>query len=209
MDMGRLVQRLLLGGYQRTGTVMEPGEFAVRGGIVDLFPPGRLSPVRLDLFGDTLESIKSFDAETQRTQKLVQKLILMPISEVAFGEAAEKQFRQGYLELFGGNTVDDLLYQAVSAGQRYPGEEHWLPLFHEALETLFDYVGEAMVTFDHMAEEAIRQRCEQITEHYQARVDGLESASFGAAPYKPVPPDRMFIGGLEWANALRLRRTRL
>ena len=99
--MGELIQRLNLAGFTRTGTVMEPGEYAVRGGILDLFPPGRSSPVRLDFFGDTLEHIKAFDPETQRTGKIVQRLTLMPISEVAFGEAAEKLFRRRYVETFG------------------------------------------------------------------------------------------------------------
>ena len=209
IDMNLLVQRLLLGGYQRTGTVMEPGEFAVRGGILDLFPPGRANPVRLDFFGDTLESIKTFDPETQRTQKLVQKLTLLPVSEVAFGEAAEKTFRSRYVELFGGGTSDDPLYQAVSAGQRYPGMEQWLPLFHEKLETLFDYVQGSDVSFDHLAEDAVAQRFDQIMEHYQARVESLEAAKFGAPPYKPVPPDLMYITGTEWHSylgALRVRR---
>ena len=92
--MGELIQRLNLAGFTRSGTVMEPGEYAVRGGILDLFPPGRSSPVRLDFFGDTLEHIKAFDPETQRTGKIVQRLTLMPISEVAFGEAGEKLFRR-------------------------------------------------------------------------------------------------------------------
>src|ERR1043166_5806560 len=83
IDMNRLIQRLNLAGFQRTGTVMEAGEYAVRGGRLALFPPGRLAPVRLDFFGDTLEHIKAFDPETQRTGKIVQKLTLMPISEVA------------------------------------------------------------------------------------------------------------------------------
>ena len=119
---------------------MEPGEFAVRGGILDLFPPGRSSPIRLDFFGDTIESIKAFDAETQRTTKPVRKLVLMPVSEVAFGEAPTALFPPRYVELFGGATGDDPLYEAVSAGQRHPGQEHWLPFYHEQLETLFDYV---------------------------------------------------------------------
>ncbi|MGI9403498.1 MAG: transcription-repair coupling factor, partial [Hyphomicrobium sp.] len=140
MDMGRLAQWLALMGYVRTGTVMEPGEYAVRGGIVDLFPPGRSSPVRLDFFGDTLETIKAFEVQTQRTTKTVRKLALIPVSEVAFGEEAEKHFRSRYVELFGGATGDDPLYEAVSAGQRYPGQEHWLPLFHDHVETLFDYL---------------------------------------------------------------------
>ena len=87
IDMGQLIQRLNLAGFTRSGTVMEPGEYAVRGGILDLFPPGRASPVRLDFFGDTLEHIKAFDPDTQRTGRIVQRMSLMPISEVAFGEA--------------------------------------------------------------------------------------------------------------------------
>ena len=101
IDMGELIQRLNLAGFTRSGTVMEPGEYAVRGGILDLFPPGRAAPVRLDFFGDTLEQMKAFDPETQRTGKLVQRLTLMPISEVAFGEAGEKLFRRRYVETFG------------------------------------------------------------------------------------------------------------
>src|SRR4029078_4707671 len=106
MDMNLLVPRLNLAGFQRPGTVMEAGEYAVRGGILDLFPPGRSAPVRLDFFGDTLEHIKAFDPQTQRTGKILQKLTLMPISEVAFGEEAEKRFRRGYVEMFGPATSE-------------------------------------------------------------------------------------------------------
>ncbi len=203
MDLNRLTQRLSLAGYTRSSTVMEPGEYAVRGGILDLYPPGRSTPVRLDFFGDTLESIKAFDPETQRTApKVIQKLYILPITEVAAGEAAEKLFRARYVEMFGGAKGDDPLYEAVSAGRRYPGMEHWLGLFHETLETLFDYVAGAPVSFDHLAEEAVKQRFEQIGEHYKARVDALEVSAFGAPPYKPVPPDRMFLDGRSWGAVL-------
>src|SRR5262245_17468223 len=198
LDMHELVQRLNLAGFQRTGTVMESGEYAVRGGILDLFPPGRSSPVRLDFFGDTLEHIKAFDPETQRTGKIVQKLTLMPVSEVAFGGEAEKRFRRGYVETFGPAPSDDPLYEAVSAGQRYPGMEHWLPLFHERLETLFDYVGDAPISFDHLAEEAVGERLALIADHYEARVKGLESQTFGAPPYKPVAAAAMFLTREQW-----------
>ena len=203
IDMGQLTQRLGLMGYQRSGTVMEPGEFAVRGGILDLFPPGRATPVRLDFFGDTLETIKAFEVQTQRTTKPVQKLALLPVSEVAFGEEAEKLFRSRYVELFGGATGDDPLYEAVSAGQRYPGQEHWLPLFHEHLETMFDYLPGVPVSFDHLAEEAVTGRFEQIAEHYDARLASLEQQSFGAPPYKPVPPERMYLDDKSWSAALK------
>ena len=202
IDMGQLTQRLMLAGYTRTSSVMEPGEYAVRGGILDLFPPGRTNPVRLDFFGDTLESIKSFDAQTQRTMKVVQKLVLAPISELAFGEGPTALFRKRYIELFGGATSDDPLYEAVSAGQRHPGQEHWLPFFHETLETIFDYVPGARVSFDHQTGEAIQRRFEEINEHYQARVDSLETATFGAPPYKPVPPERLYLDGASWGKII-------
>ena len=208
IDMNRLIQRLNLAGFQRTGTVMEAGEYAVRGGILDLFPPGRLAPVRLDFFGDTLEHIKAFDPETQRTGKIVQKLTLMPISEVAFGEEAEKRFRRGYVEMFGPATSEDALYEAVSAGQRYPGMEHWLPLFHERLETLFDYVPDAPVSFDHLAEQAVEERLALIADHYEARVKGLESLTFGAPPYKPVRAASMFLTSQEWGERQSERSVR-
>ena len=202
VDLNRFVQRLTLAGYTRTGTVMEQGEFAVRGGILDLFPPGRQNPVRLDFFGDTLESVKTFDAETQRTVKALRKLILMPVSEVAFGEAATALFRSRYVELFGGATGDDPLYEAVSAGRSYAGQEHWLPFFHDHLETLLDYMDGAAVSFDHLVDDAVKSRFEQVNEHYLARTEGLESERFGAPPYKPVPPDRMFLDAGQWKKAL-------
>ncbi|MDX2258131.1 MAG: transcription-repair coupling factor [Hyphomicrobiaceae bacterium] len=206
IDMARLIKRLGQAGFVRTGTVMEPGEYAVRGGILDLYPPGRGTPIRLDFFGDTLESIKSFDAETQRTLKTLQKAVLMPISEVAFGEEATSRFRTRYVELFGGATGDDPLYEAVSAGSRHPGEEHWLALFHDKLETLLDYCAGAVVSFDERAEEAVRLRFDQIEEHYRARVEAREVATFGAPPYKPVPPGMMFLDGRAWAEALAGRQ---
>jgi len=202
VDRTRLVERLEQAGFTRSSAVMEPGEYAVRGGIVDLFPPGRQNPVRLDFFGDTLESIKAFEAQSQRTTKPVQKLVLMPISEVALGEVAVAEFRRSYVALFGGATGDDPLYESVSAGHRYPGQEHWLPLFHGGLETLLDYMPGAIVSFDHLAEEQIRQRFDQIKEHYDARIEALEVKTFGAAPYKPVPPGQMFLDGRAWGAAL-------
>ena len=205
VDRTRLIERLTLAGYVRTGTVMEPGEFAVRGSLVDLFPPGRQSPVRLDFFGDTIESLKAFDPETQRTGKIVQKLILMPVSEIAYGAEAESRFRSGYVAAFGAAKGDDPLYEAISAGHRYPGMEHWIALFHEKLETLFDYLPNALLSFDPMSDETIADRFEQIRDHYEARVNGLESTVFGAAPYKPLSPERTYITQKEWKGLLEKR----
>lgn len=205
IDMGALAHRLQLIGYNRSSTVMEPGEFAVRGGILDIFSPGRSTPVRLDFFGDTLESIKSFDIETQRTLKPVARIALMPVSEVAFGDEAIAHFRRRYVELFGGATGDDPLYEAVSSGRRYQGQEHWLPLYHERLESLFDYMGEAAISLDYQVDEVAKARFEQIAEHYDARIEGLEQKTFGALPYKPVPPAEMFLDSTEWTKTLAAR----
>ena len=198
LDMGELRRSLEIAGYVNTSTVMERGEYAVRGHIVDLYPPGRASPVRLDFFGDTIETIKPFDPETQRTAKTINRANLLPVSEVSFGEAAISRFRTRYIELFGAVTREDPLYEAVSAGQRFPGLEHWLPLFHDGLDTLLDYLPGASLVLDHLTDDAVKDRLEQISEHYQARVDGLEQTTFGAPPYKPLPPDRLYLGDAEW-----------
>ena len=141
-------------GYIRTDTVREPGEFAVRGGIVDLFPAGAAQPIRLDFFGDTLESLRSFDPLTQRSTGALDKFVLRPVSEILLDDAAIQRFRSRYREQFGAIGSDDPLYELVSAGRRHAGMEHWLPLYYETLETLFDYLPKAAVSLDHQAEEA-------------------------------------------------------
>lgn len=201
-----LVAQLEASGFIRSGNVMEPGEYAVRGGIVDLFPPGRKRPIRLDFFGETLESIRAFDPETQRTSRTLKEFILLPVSEVPFGADATRQFRQRYVELFGPVTSSDPLYEAISAGSRFPGMEHWLPLFHETLEALFDYVPGAAISFDYLAEDARTRRLEQIDDHYEARETALEQQIFGAPPYKPVPKNELFLPAEDWNAALSGRR---
>ncbi|MGB0084818.1 MAG: transcription-repair coupling factor [Rhodomicrobiaceae bacterium] len=209
VDMGSIAKRLERWGYRRSGTVMEPGEYAMRGGILDLFPPASGRPARLDFFGDTLEAIRPFDPVSQRTQGAKEQLLLMPASELPMGPDVTRRFRQRYMELFGAVTGDDPLYQAVSSGVSYAGAEHWLPLFYDSLETLLDYAPDAIVSFDHLVGDARRQRLEQVEDHYQARQMALEQASFGTPPYKPVPPLLMFIEADEWDQALAARKLRL
>ncbi len=208
-SMEQVIERLEASGFHRTGTVMEPGEYAVRGGILDLYAPGHARPVRLDFFGDTLESIRQFDPVTQRTQAAREQITLLPISEVPIAESAVKQFRQRYVELFGPDRGDDALYEAVSSGARYPGREHWLPLFYERMDTLFDYLPNAVITMDHLGEDAKNRRLETIADHFEARKEGLEHRSFGAPPYKPVPPDALYLTDGEWQERLAGRKLRL
>ena len=209
LEMEQLTGRLEASGFHRTGTVMEPGEYAVRGGIIDLFAPGHARPCRLDFFGDTLESIRQFDPVSQRTQAAREHITLLPISELPAGEGPVKHFRQRYVELFGPSKGDDALYEAVSAGSRYPGVEHWLPLFYTHMDTLFDYLPNAVVTFDHLAEDAKNNRLETIADHYDARKEGLEHRSFGAPPYKPLPPHALYLDAKEWERRLSEKKIRL
>ena len=212
IDMGELRKRLALYGLPRTGTVMEPGEFAVRGGILDLFPPGRINPGAsrfLRRHAGEHQGVRRADAAHHEAGAEARADAGSARSPSA--RAPTTLFRTRYVELFGGNTGDDPLYEAVSTGQRYPGQEHWLPLFHDARDAVRLRCPSAGVSFDHMADEAIAQRFEQITEHYEARVEALEGQRFGAPPYKPVPPDRMFLDGKDVGRGAdrRARVTRL
>jgi transcription-repair coupling factor (superfamily II helicase) len=208
IPLDRLQSFFLNNGYFRTDTVREPGEFAVRGGIVDLYPAGAAQPVRLDFFGDTVESLRSFDSLTQRSTGNLDKLELKPVSEVLLDEPAIHRFRARYRELFGNVGSDDALYESVSAGRRFAGMEHWLPLYYERLETLFDYLPGAAVSFDWQTEEARAHRLESIADFYAARQSIAASGVSTAAPlYRPVKPDQMFIAEDEWQAELQARTT--
>ena len=147
--MEGIIEWLELNGFIRASTVREPGEYAVRGGILDLFPPGMDMPVRLDFFGDTLETIRTFDPQTQRSEMQLRGLDLVPVAEFQLITETIRKFRTGYVAAFGAAAPDDLLYEAVSEGRRYPGMEHWLPLFHDKLETLFDYLPGTPLVLEH------------------------------------------------------------
>ena len=171
----------------------EAGDYAVRGGIVDLFAPGMDEPVRLDFFGDTLESIRSFDPETQRTNADLRALDLVPMAEFQLTSDTIRLFRTGYVAAFGAAAPDDVLYEAVSEGRRHAGMEHWLPLFHKHLETLFDYLGNEAppslhlpraaatpILLEPLAEEAAHERLAQILDYYQARKEALDQTGAAA-----------------------------
>src|SRR5258708_22328045 len=182
---------------------MGPGEFAVRGGVVDLFPPGPSEPLRLDLFGDTLEAIRSFDAMSQRSTGTRDEVVVLPVSEVLLTSDSIARFRSGYRALFGNVAGEDILYEAVSAGQRHVGMEHWLPLSHDGLEPLLDDCPDAVVTADHQIAEAFQARHELITDYYDARrKTGGKGGMSGGADYKPVPPERLYLKPSEWDRLL-------
>ncbi|MDD3288455.1 MAG: transcription-repair coupling factor, partial [Alphaproteobacteria bacterium] len=170
LSVDNLSRFLATNGYVRSGTVRESGEFAIRGGIVDLFPTGYESPVRLDFLGDEIEAIREFDPLTQTTTGKLDALRLRPISEVLLDERSMAHFRSGYRELFGAVTESDPLYEAVSAGNKFPGVEHWLGLFYPRLSGILEYLPTSPVTFDWQSEEALKSRWQQIEDFYQARL---------------------------------------
>jgi len=199
IDLEKLQRYLTGNGYTRAQTVREAGEFAVRGGIIDLFPPGTDEPLRLDLFGDELEGVRAFDPMSQRTTEKRDRVELKPMSEVFLDEAGIARFRSGYRELFGAVTGDDPLYEAISAGRSYGGMEHWLPLFHHSLDTLFDYLPRGIVSLDHQAVESRDERIAQIVDFHNSRDSMMSIEKRAGAPvYKPIPVAALFLDALGW-----------
>ncbi|NTH12223.1 transcription-repair coupling factor [Agrobacterium rhizogenes] len=211
--MDDIAGRLERNGFDRVATVREVGEYAVRGGILDVFVPGTEEPVRLDFFGDTLESIRSFDPASQRTTGQVRSLDLNPMSEVTLTPDTISRFRKNYLSSFGAATRDDALYVAVSEGRRYAGMEHWLPLFYEKLETVFDYLRGFRLVTDHTVREAAEERSKLVFDYYDARLNSgqpAKSQMSQGTPYKPVTPGQLYLDGgtlskaLDAFNAIRI-----
>jgi len=193
-------------GFSQSPTVMEPGDYAVRGGIIDIYPPGEGGPVRLDLFGDVLDGARRFDPATQRTTEKLDVVELAPVSEVILDEAAITRFRQNYRIEFGAAGTDDPLYEAVSAGRKHAGLEHWLPFFHEKLETLFDYLPGATVTLDDQSGPMRLARWESIADQYETRRLALQQKSRMDSVYKPAPPGLLYLDDAAWDAAVAGRR---
>ena len=187
-------------GYSRTDTVIDHGEFAVRGSIVDIFPSSLDEGLRLDFFGDELESLRLFDPSTQRSTGRLQDHLLLPASEALIDDESIKRFRSRYRELFGANATQDPLYEAVSDGRRLAGMEHWLPLFEEKLATLFDHLGkDDVVVMDAGAVGAAEERLNDITDYHDQR-ERIASEKSGS--YRPLDKTALYLGEEEFKTAL-------
>ena len=192
LDMDKLVHHLEHNGFERVSSVREIGDFAVRGGIVDLFAPGSDAPVRLDFFGDTLETVRAFDPASQRTTQTLKEFSLEPMSEITLTPELISKFRTNYIRSFGAASPNDALYEAISEGRRFSGMEHWLPLFYDHLDTIFNYIGDIPVVFDHLAEEAMIERNKLIEDYYQARLEQHDPKD-SSTPYNPVKPAELYL----------------
>ena len=185
-----LIAFLEANGYGRAATVMEHGEYAARGGIVDIYPAGLPDPIRLDFFGDTIDSIRAFDATSQRSAAKVPRVDLRPVSEVFLDTDSVARFRTTWRDLFSNAAAEDPIYLSISAGRRHPGMEHWVPLFHDGMETLIDYLPGVSVSFDHQADDVLSARLEMVADHYAAR---RAVPRDGETPYRPLPPGLLYL----------------
>ncbi|MCQ0092725.1 transcription-repair coupling factor [Roseovarius sp. M141] len=209
IDEAALRAFLVRMGFVNSPTVTEPGDYAIRGGIIDIFPPGDADgggPVRLDLFGDVLDGARRFDPVTQRTTRKLDMIELAPVSEVILDDAAITRFRQNYRIEFGSAGSDDPLYEAVSAGRKAQGAEHWLPFFHDKLETLFDYIPGAPVLLDDAVTPARVARWDSIEDQYGARQHAMTAKGRSDSVYKPVPPSLLYLDDAAWEAALAPHR---
>jgi transcription-repair coupling factor (superfamily II helicase) len=204
LAMEKLAAWLESNGFSRASLVRDVGDYAQRGGILDLYAPALPAPIRLDFFGDTLESIRAFDPETQRSTGQLRSLDLTPMSEAQLTSDSIRRFRQGYAAEFGAPRRGDAIYEAVSEGRRAIGLEHWLPLFYEKLDTIFDYVGAAPLVIDARAEDVAKNRFAQIEDYYGARKFAREHDPV-ANDYQPLKPDRLYLSPSEFAEALAAR----
>jgi transcription-repair coupling factor (superfamily II helicase) len=196
IDRDKLAALLQANGYVRTDTVHDHGEYAVRGGIVDLFPSGEDQALRLDFFGDEIESVRTFSPDDQRTTGRVDGFTLLPASETLLDEESIKRFRARYRETFGATATGDPLYQAVSEGRRLAGMEHWLPLFEDKMATLFDHLrDDDIVLRDAGTAAAAEGRMEAIADYYEnrKRADAAQPGSF-----RPLPAKALYLDDEEW-----------
>ena len=197
LDIGRLKTDLVDAGYNHVSHVVAAGEFAVRGGIVDLFPMGSEMPYRIDLFDDEIDSIKTFDTETQRTISPVSEIRLLPAHEFPTDSEAQKIFRSRFREEVDGNPNDATVYKAVSNGHFGAGVEYYLPLFFEnELETLFDYIGEdaLFVSLGDVHAEANR---------FWSDVKSRYAMAQGDETYPPLLPQHLYLSADVFAGRLK------
>lgn len=197
LDIAALRQNLVEAGYSAVSNVVAGGEFAVRGGIVDLFPTGSDTPYRIDLFDDEIDSIKTFDPDSQRTVAPVSEIRLLPAHEFPTDDAAQKIFRSRFREEVNGNPNDAAVYKAVSGGQFGAGVEYYLPLFFEdGCATLFDYLGAdalAVCVGDVHAE----------ARRFEAEVKSRFQMAQGDETYPPLPPQHLYLAADQFSGCLK------
>ncbi|MBF0462629.1 MAG: transcription-repair coupling factor [Magnetococcales bacterium] len=186
---------LTVSGYRHASQVVESGEFAIRGGIIDFFPPGHDDPVRIELFGDEVETLRQFDPVTQRSTDPIAGVQALPTSEVVLNEETIRTFRTQFRQTFGGHTTEDPIYKDISKGIKVQGMEHFLPLFYEPAETFFDYLPEGSVfLLESCAQEAMASFHAEVQDRHRmvSEVDGASRSSLKPT-VRYLAPDALYL----------------
>lgn len=193
LNFNNFLHYAAMNGYTKVEQVMEPAEFAVRGDIIDIFPSGAKEPLRIDLFDEDIERIRTFNPLSQRTTGELEKYTFGLANEVVLDAHTVKNFRTTYREAFGTNSLKDELYESISAGKKYIGMENWLPFFYEEkLPSLFDYLPDAKLILGRDFDEALLAKAESVADYYQARLEALKAPQDEQA-YRPVAPDLLYL----------------
>ena len=196
ISSGTIINFACENAYQQVDTVREPGEYAVRGGIIDIFPAGYEHPIRLDFFGDEIEQIKYFDAIKQTSITETTHIEIKAAHEILLTPQNIENFRTHYRHHFGNQAkTSDPLYESIKAGRRYPGMEHWLPFFYDSMSTIFDSLPqETRIVYNDNLFSMLKSRCELIADYYEARTHAQKTKAIANdVVYNPIAPDLLYL----------------
>ena len=210
LNFNTLLHYVSMNGYTKVEQVMETGEYAIRGDIIDIFPSGAENPLRIDLFDDEIEKIRFFDAVSQRTIGEIQEYTFEVAGEIILDENSIRIFREKYRENFGAEGMKDELYEAISAGRKYVGMENWLPLFYDdILPTLFDYLPEAQIVIGRNVEAAIKAKQENIADYYEARLEAnrIKQSIKEEDVYRPLAPENLYLNADNFWQIMQKKST--
>ncbi|MAI97364.1 MAG: transcription-repair coupling factor [Rhodobacteraceae bacterium] len=199
VDISKLKVFLNFSGYLETAKVMEVGEFSIRGGIIDIFAPLALFPVRFDFFGDLLENARFFSIADQKSiEPIKDNIILTPVREVCLATENISLFKKNYLKNFGAPDKSDYLYSSVLSGQIFPGYEQWLPFFYEEMNTLFDYIPNPIISFDSNYQLLFNERKKQVLDYYEMRKSNSSRDNKFNSVFNPIDPLNHYIDEKIW-----------
>ncbi len=200
---------LVINGYTRVEQVMEAGEYAVRGDIIDIFPCGSQQPLRIDLFDEEVEKIRTFDVVSQRTIGELNDYTFQVASEIVLDNNSIRLFRENYREAFGAMGMHDEMYEVISEGHKYLGMENWLPLFYgDELPTLFDYMPNALIVVGKNVEDAVKAKIDGIQDYFLARMEALniKKKNDDEGIYRPLLPDKLYLTEQKFNEELKNRQ---
>ena len=204
INLSSFVKNAIDTGYRRTGNVMDIGEITVRGGIVDIYSPNYMDPIRIDFFGDEIEELKFFDPLTQLTKVSINNVTVLPISEILLNTDNIDLFKYNYRKTFGSNASQDEFFQSISEGIHYPGLEHWASLFYPKLESIFDILDDNFsYIFDNSFDDYCEMRFDDIKDYFNTRDIAFKEAIKNKNVtdcYKPVCSSELYLNETQLNN---------